>query len=83
MSARRDDGRGSEERGSGGDKSSRSGMISCVAPGLLGAVRSIERGGESERFSVDEEAVLEVYVACLAWEKAATAARFEEAVGRV
>ncbi len=83
MSARRDDGRGSDVRGSGGDRSSRSGIISCVGPGLLGVLRSIERGGGSDRFSVDEEAVLGVYVACLACEKAATAAKFEEAVGRV
>ena len=61
----------------------RNACVVVVAGGLLGALRSIERGGGSDRFSVEEEAVLLEYVACLAWEKAATAARFDDAVGRV
>lgn len=57
--ARLDDGgRGSELRGSGGDRSKRSGTISFVV-GDLGPDRSRDGGGESERLSTDEDAALE------------------------
>lgn len=82
--ARRDDGRGSDDFGSGGDSSNLSGIISCVGPGDLGTVRSIDRGGESDRLSEEEEdAVAGEEFACLACENAATAARFAEAAGRM
>ena len=56
VSARRDDGRGSEVRGSGGDNSKRSGTISFVV-GERAPERSIDRGGESERLSTEDDAL--------------------------
>ena len=47
--------------------------------GLFVALRSIERGGGSDRFSVDEEAVL--FDECVAY--LATAVKLDDAVGRV
>ena len=87
VKALRDEGRLSDGgRGSGGDRSSRSGTISCVCTGERVLERSIERGGGSERLSVEEEAVsggIGEILACLDCEKAATAAKLADADGRV
>ena len=56
VSARREEGRASEVRGSGGDKSKRSGTISLVA-GDRAPERSIDLGGESERLSTEDDAL--------------------------
>ena len=72
-----DDGRRSDERGSLGDSSNLSGTICLVRTGDLVGERRIDGGGESERVSGE---FMEGMFA-LRWEKAATAARLEEAVG--
>lgn len=59
VSARRDEGgRGSELRGSGGERSRRSGTMSLVV-GDRAPDRSRDGGGESERLSTDEDAALD------------------------
>lgn len=83
MRARRDDGLVSVDRGSGGERSRRSGTISFVATGDAVPERGLESGGESIKFSVDDDAVFAgEYLTCRAWENAATAARFADAAGR-
>ena len=83
--ALRDEGRLSvvAERGADGDKSSRSGTISCVCMGEVGPDLSIEGGGGSDKLSVEDDAVVAgEKLAILDCENAATAAKLEDGDGR-
>lgn len=82
--ARRDEGLVSVDRASGGDSSSRSGIMSFVPTGDIVFERSLVGGGESLRFSTEDDAVFAgEYLTCRACENAATAARFADAAGRI